>query len=300
MKTSISLRCFPASMTMPQRLALARDAGFDAVEVNLEPSEEFGPHSSPGDLRHLRELVDAHGLGISAVYNRQQWFHPVNSLDATTRATGVDIVRRLVDSARVLDVDTVLVLPGVVDNGLFVDPPERIPYEAAYANAVTAMRTLGEEAAQAGVTLAVENVWNMFLLSPLEFRAFLAEVGSRSVRMYFDVGNVRRTGFPEDWIRLLGEWIHAVQVKDFRCAVGSKEGFVGLLQGDVDWPAVRQALESVGYDGWVTGEVLPAYTHHPDRLVFETRAAIESIFDGYLPSVASQGVSERNNGEDLL
>jgi hexulose-6-phosphate isomerase len=287
-------------MTTTQRLALARDAGFDAVEVNLEPSEEFGPHSSSADLRRLRELVDVHGLGISAVYNRQQWFHPVNSVDPTTRTAGSDIVRRLVDAAQVLDVETVLVLPGVVDNGLFVDPPERIPYEVAYANAVTAMRTLGEQAAQARVTLAVENVWNMFLLSPLEFRAFLKEVGSPFVRMYLDVGNVRRTGFPEDWIRLLGGWIHAVQVKDFRCDVGSKEGFVGLLQGDVDWPAVRQALESVGYRGWITGEVLPAYTHHPDRLVFETRAAIESIFGGYLPSVASQGVSERNNGEDLL
>jgi hexulose-6-phosphate isomerase len=300
MKTSISLRCFPASMATAQRLALARDAGFDAVEVNLEPSEEFGPHSSSADLRRLRELVDEHGLDISAVYNRQQWFHPVNSLDATTRATGADIVRRLIDAARELRVDTVLVLPGVVDNGLFVDPPERVPYETAYRNAIAAMRTLGEGAAEAGVTLAVENVWNMFLLSPLEFRAFLAEIGSPFVRMYLDVGNIRRTGFPEDWIGLLGQWIHAVQVKDFRCAVDSKEGFVGLLQGDVNWPAVRQALESIGYDGWITGEVLPAYTHHPDRLVFETRAAIESIFDGYLPSIASQGTSERDNGEDLL
>lgn len=287
MKKSISLRCFPPSMSTQERVDLARDAGFDAVEVNLEPAQEFSLDSGPQELRRLEGIIERSGLRVSAVYNRQQWHYPINSLSADTRERGRSIVRGLVDAAQRFDAGTVLVLPGVVDNGIFVDPPERIPYRAAYDNALESLRILGEYAAPRGVTLGVENVWNKFLQSPLEFRELLVQVGLPSVAMYFDVGNVRRTGYPEDWIEVMSGYVHAVQVKDFRCAVDSIEGFVGLLQGDVDWPAVRQALERIGYDGWITGEVLPAYTHHGARLAYETSAAIDSIFDGYHPSNSS-------------
>lgn len=287
MKKSISLRCFPATASTERRLTLARDAGFAAVEINLEPTAEFSLESSKDELRRLERIVAESGLAVSAVYNRQQWRFPINSLSAATREHGANIVKGLIDVAARLGTATVLVVPGIVDNGLFVDPPEHVPYQTAYENSLEALKRLSAYAERRQITLAIENVWNKFLLSPLEIRDFLAAVDSPSVAMYFDVGNARRAGFPEDWISILAAWIHAVQVKDFRCAIDNKEGFVGLLQGDVDWPAVRMALETIGYDGWITGEVLPAYSHHGERLVYETSAAIDAIFDGYAPSTPS-------------
>lgn len=284
MRKSITLRAFPESMPTVERLRIAREAGFDAVEVNLEPGMEFTLTSSGAELDRLASMVSTAGLEVSAVYNRQQWSHPINSLDAETRVRGRAIITGLVEAAARLGTRTVLVVPGVVDNSVFVDPPEIIPYQFAYDTSLEAMSELGGQAHAHGITLAVENVWNKFLLSPLEIRDFLTAVASPAVAMYFDVGNVRRTGHPQDWLDVLRDWVHAVQVKDFRCAVDNIDGFVGLLQGDVDWPQVRAALERIGYSGWITGEVLPAYTHYPERLVFETSAAIDTIFEGYSPS----------------
>src|SRR5690606_16928419 len=103
-----------------------------------------------------------------------------------------------------------------------------------------------------GVQVCVENVWNKFLLSPLEMRGFLDGLKSSSVGSYFDVGNVLATGYPEHWIQLLGSRIKRVHFKDYRRAVGTADGFCDLLSGDVNWPGVVSALCSIGYDGWVT------------------------------------------------
>jgi hexulose-6-phosphate isomerase len=104
------------------------------------------------------------------------------------------------------------------------------------------------------------------------------EIGSPWVGVYFDVGNVLRTGVPEHWVVILGSRIRRVHLKDFRESSGSLDGFVGLLQGDVNWPAVAAALRSIEYDSWVIAEVLPPYRFHADRLVHETSGAIDAIF----------------------
>jgi L-ribulose-5-phosphate 3-epimerase len=278
MKKSISLRAFPAKMPTRQRLQLARDAGFDGVEVNLEPAEDYPLTCSDRDLDELRGSVDEAGLSISAIYSRQQWLHPITSLSEETRRSGERLISDLVRAASRLEVDTVLVIPGAVDNSLFAPEPEVVPYRHAYHRALKSLRVLALAAEQAGVTLAVENVWNKFLLSPIELAQFVDEVGSTHVQVYLDIGNVLRTGYPEDWIDILGSRIRAVQVKDFRRDVDTISGFVGLLQGDVDWPAVRNALARISYDGWITGEVLPAYRHWPETLIDETAHAINTIF----------------------
>jgi hexulose-6-phosphate isomerase len=281
-RKSITLRAFPPAMTTAARLALAAAAGFAAVEVNLEPSEEYTPDTPDAGLRDLRRAVEAHGLQVSAVYNRQQWLYPLTSRCEATRRQGMAIIEHLVHAAQVLGTDAVLVVPGAVDNRLFAaqygTPPEVVPYAEAYANAQTCLRTLAALGPETGVTLAVENVWNKFLLSPLEMARFVDEIGSPWAKVYFDVGNVLRTGFPEHWIPLLGPRIHRIHLKDYRLAAESAAGFVGLLQGDVDWPAVRAALEAIGYQGWLTAEVLPAYRYHGERLIHETSAAIDAIF----------------------
>ncbi len=282
-RKSITLRAFPPAMSTEARLALAATAGFAAVEVNLEPGEEYTPDTPDARLHDLRRAIEAHGLQVSAVYNRRQWLYPLTSRRKATRRQGMDIIERLVHAARILGTDAVLVVPGAVDNRLFAaqygTPPEIVPYAEAYANAQSSLQTLAAALGpEPGVTLAVENVWNKFLLSPLEMARFIDELGSPWVKVYFDVGNVLRTGFPEHWIPLLGPRIHRVHLKDYRLAAESAAGFVGLLQGDVDWPAVRAALEAIGYQGWLTAEVLPAYRHHGERLIHETSAAVDAIF----------------------
>lgn len=278
MRKSISLRAFPDHIGIGRRLQVARAAGFDAVEVNLEPGEWVTLDSTNEELAAFRAEVESTGLCISAVYSRQEWSFPITSQVKKTRAKGRAIIERLARAAPALGTDVVLTLPGAVDNSLFVADAEIVAYDTAY---VTAQEVLGDLARgvanDLGVILAIENTWNKFLLSPLEFAHFVDELGSPWVAAYFDVGNALRTGVPQDWIRILGHRIKRVHLKDFRNSVGNIHGFVNLLEGDVEWPAVMSALEAVGYDSWLTAEVLPSYRHHWHRLIDGTSAAMDSI-----------------------
>jgi hexulose-6-phosphate isomerase len=125
-----------------------------------------------------------------------------------------------------------------------------------------------------GVTIAVENVWNKFLLSPLEMRGFIDSFKSKRVGAYFDVGNVLLTGYPEQWIKILGKRIKRIHIKDFKKSVGTVDGFVDLLKGDVDFTAVKKALAAIGYKGYVTAEMIPYSPGRPER----TARAMKKIF----------------------
>jgi hexulose-6-phosphate isomerase len=124
------------------------------------------------------------------------------------------------------------------------------------------------------VAICIENVWNKFLLSPLEMRDFIDSFNSQMIGAYFDVGNVLLMGYPDQWIRILGKRIKRVHVKDFKLSVGTAEGFVDLLEGDVDFEAVKKALADVGYDGYVTAELLPFEPGRPEK----TAQAMKNIF----------------------
>jgi hexulose-6-phosphate isomerase len=276
--TSITLRAFPPSLPLERALEAAREAGFDAVEVNLEPGLTHDLDSSDDALRALAEVVAANDLGISAVYSREQWRHPLTSGDPETVARGRRVVLRLAGAAHVLGVDAVLVVPGGVDMSLF-GGDEVVPYGLAYERAQRELSGLAREleARDVGVSLCVENVWNKFLLSPLETRRFVDEIGHPLVGVYFDVGNVLRHGYPEQWLRILGPRVRRVHLKDYRTAVGTEHGFTGLLQGDVDWPAVMDALREIDYRSYLTVEVLPAYAHDPVRLAYDAGAAVRTI-----------------------
>jgi hexulose-6-phosphate isomerase len=278
MRKSITLRAFPPAMNTRSRVDLARAAGYDGIEINLEPGGEYTLDSSENDLTDLRRYIEDQGMQISSVYSRQQWHYPITSQNPQTRQHGQAIIESLVRIASILGTDAVLVVPGTVDNSLFAPQPEIVPYDIAYRNAQACLREIAHNVAEPQqVYLAVENVWNKFLLSPLELARFIDEIESPSVGVYFDVGNVLRTGFPEHWIPILGQRLKRVHFKDFRLAADNISGFVNLLEGDVNWPAVREALKSIQYDSWVTVEVLPAYRYHGERLIYETRATLDVI-----------------------
>jgi hexulose-6-phosphate isomerase len=123
-------------------------------------------------------------------------------------------------------------------------------------------------------------------------RRFIDEIDHPGVGVFFDVGNILLYGFPDQWIRILGARIKRVHVKDFRTEVGTLHGFTGLLQGDVDWPAVVAALKDIGYTSYLTAEVLPAYRYHSDRLIFECAAAMDALMAG-APGCAGGTTSAR-------
>ena len=279
MRKSITLRMFPPEMATLRRLDLARDAGFTGVEVNLEPWQEYSLASSDDELTALRRAIEARGLCVSTVYDREQWHYPMSSRDPAVRARCREIIAGLVRAATILGADAVLVMPGAVDNGLLARQREIVPYDVAYRNAVDVLRELGDTACEKHrVYLAAENCPSKFLMSPLEFARFLDEIDNPWVAACFDTGNALWYGYPEHWIPVLGSRIKLVHLKDNRIATNGAVTATPLLAGEVDWPAVRDALIATGYNGWVTAEIYPHYSFHPERLIFDTSAAIDAIF----------------------
>ena len=164
-------------------------------------------------------------------------------------------------------------VPGAVEV-FFLPEAEVIPYDVCFKRASEAIIKLVPVAEKLGVAIAVENVWNKFLLSPLEMREFIDNFNTSQVGVYFDVGNVLLTGYPDQWIRILGSRIKRVHIKDFKRSVGTADGFVDLLDGDVDFEAVKQALSEINYNGYVTAEMIPFSPGRPEK----TAAAMKEIF----------------------
>jgi hexulose-6-phosphate isomerase len=223
--------------------------------------------------------VEARGLVVSTVYDREQWHFPMTSRDPAVRGRCREIIAGLVRAATILGTDAVLVMPGSVDNRILAPKPEIVPYDAAYRNAIEVLSDLGRTVCeQHRVHLAAENCPSKFLVSPLEFARFLDEIGSPWVGSCFDTGNALWYGFPEHWIPILGPRIKRIHLKDNRAVIMGALTPTPLLAGDINWPVVRDALAATGYDGWLIAEVFPHYSFHPERLINETSIAIDAIF----------------------
>lgn len=280
MKKAISIWSFPFDWPLERKLAVAREAGFAGFEIDLTDTGPVGMTTSAEDLRAVRRAVEAAGLQLSGLATGLYWGANAASADAAVRQRAEAILRRQIDCAQHLGIDAILVVPGAVGVD-FVPGAEVVPYETAYRRANEFIKAALPAAQKAGVTLCVENVWNKFLLSPIEMRWFLDELRHESVGSYFDVGNALLVGYPEDWIGTLGKRIRRVHFKDFRRNVGTIDGFCDLLSGDVNWPVVMQALRKTGYNGWVAGEMIPPvpfYKHCPEILIHNTSRAMDAIF----------------------
>jgi len=280
MKKAISIWSFPFDWPLERKLAVAREAGFAGFEIDLTDTGPVGMTTSAEDLRAVRRAVESAGLQLSGLATGMYWGANAASADAAVRQRAEAILRRQIECAQHLGIDAILVVPGAVGVD-FVPGAEVVPYETAYRRANEFIKAALPAAQKAGVALCVENVWNKFLLSPIEMRWFLDELRHESVGSYFDVGNALLVGYPEDWIGTLGKRIRRVHFKDFRRNVGTIDGFCDLLSGDVNWPAVMQALRKTGYNGWVAGEMIPPvpfYKHCPEVLIHNTSRAMDAIF----------------------
>ena len=231
----------PKELSYRDRFQVALDAGFAGIEI--------GTVSDPAEAEKIKAAADATGLVIHSVMNADHWKYPLSSGDPAVVDKSVAGMETSLRNAKLWGAGTVLLVPAVVN-------PET-SYQQAWIRSQKVVRErilpLAEELK---VVVAMEEVWNKFLLSPLEMARYVDELASPWVKAYMDVGNVLFYGYPQDWIRTLGPRIARVHLKDFKVDRGEGRFYwKNLGEGDVDWVEVRKALSEVGYDGWMTTEI---------------------------------------------
>jgi len=251
----------------------AKELGFDAIELAIAGKGVLTHQTTQGQCEDIAAMGKKIGIEISSLASGESWTCSPTANDLEHRARIIKFTQKALQIAKWLGTDAYLFVPGAVDV-FFLPDAEVIPYDVCYQRASEAVRQILPSAKETGVAICIENVWNKFLLSPLEMRDFIDSFNSEMVGAYFDVGNVLLTGYPEQWIRILGERIKRVHVKDFKLSVGTVEGFVDLLEGDVNFQTVKEALFDIGYDGYVTAELLPFEPGRPEK----TAQAMKKIF----------------------
>lgn len=279
MKKSISIWSFYTAGDLESKFALAKQAGFSGFEIDLTEDGPVNFKSTATELDHIRKQAESYHLTLSGLATGLYWGANAASADQTNRDKAAAILSSQIQKAHHLGVDTILVVPGSVGVD-FIPGGEVVPYDVAYERATDFIRKALPEAEKFKVTIGIENVWNKFLLSPLEMRAFIDQFQSEYVKAYLDVGNTLATGYPEHWIRILGARIQRVHFKDYRRAVGSVDGFCDLLSGDVNWKVVVSSLRDAHYSGWIAAEMIPPvpfYKHCPEVLIHNTSRAMDAI-----------------------
>lgn len=276
MKQGISLFSFSETTDVRWMFEHAQKAGYDGVEPVMSESGYLNPSTSQKEILAMRRMAEDLGLEIPSVGVWSLWENNLVSDQESIRNKAFSIVQKQIEAAHLLGADTILVVPGYVGCS-FASKPEKIRYDIAYERSQDALSRLSRDAQQAGVAIGIENVWNRFLLSPLETRRFLDEIGSDCVGMYLDVGNVIYTGYPEQWIELLAGRIKKLHMSDYRFDQAGIGAFVDLFAGDVDFPAVAEAIAKIGYDDYITLEMLPNYKQFPEVSLYADKYAMDKI-----------------------
>jgi L-ribulose-5-phosphate 3-epimerase len=240
-RKAVLVSMLPETLSYPDRFRLAREVGFAGVEMHTVTDQR--------EAEAIARAAEETGLEIHSVMNSGHWEHPLSSADADTVSKSVDIVEASIRNAVLWKAGVVLLVPAVVN--------DEVSYRQAWERSQAVIRErILPMAERHKVVIAVEEVWNKFLLSPLEFARYVDELESEWLRAYFDVGNIVFYGYPQDWIRTLAKRIVRLHLKDFR--LDRKNGrfeWVNLGEGDIDWVAVRQALQEIGYSGYMTTEI---------------------------------------------
>jgi L-ribulose-5-phosphate 3-epimerase len=243
LRKAVMIGMVQGELSLLEKFRLLAELGYQGVELD-SPNEL--------SLAEVLEARDATGLTIHSVVNSVHWQAPFSDPDPEVLARAHAGMRTALQDARAYGAETVLLVPAVVNRD--------VSYEDAYRRSQAEIRKLVPLAEELEVTIAIENVWNHFLLSPLEFAAYVDSFESPQVGAYFDIGNIVNYGWPEQWIRTLGSRIRKLHVKEFsrekRDQEGLRAGFrVEIGEGSIEWDAVMDALREVGYDGWATAEV---------------------------------------------
>jgi hexulose-6-phosphate isomerase len=281
MKKSINLWAFPypGRMTLRECLQLAKDAGFDGIELNYDLDNDLSPKAGPRELRAIRKMAQEVGIAVSGLCSFLFWPYSLTANDVRRRARGLELAGKMLSAAAELGTENLLVVPGAVCIPWIKDH-DPVPYDVCDKRARDAVGKLVPRAEKLGVYLNIENIFfNGYLLSPPDMNAFVDSFKSKYVRVHFDTGNIMLFQYPEDWIKVLGKRIKNVHLKEFskNATDHSLESFRPLLDGTTNWPAVLEAFDKVGYAGYLTFEYFHPFPHYPEALVYQTSDALDRI-----------------------
>jgi len=243
MKVGISCIITPSEWSFDELLKKCRELGYEAVELVIRDTGELNLDTEPAQLARMAAEAQAAGVELASVALLAGSVN-IMSNDAAIRSAAMVAIERGLHVTQALGVDTMLITPGTLGPDCH--------YDEAYFNALTSLRALAPTVEEIGVNLALEYVWNWFLVSPLEYRRFLDDVDCPLIGFYFDSGNMVIQGYPEQWVSILGRHIKKVHLKDFR---RSDQSWPPLTEGDVDFPAVMAELRNIGYDDALLSEV---------------------------------------------
>lgn len=280
-KKSINLWAFPypQRMTLRECLQLAKNAGFDGIELNYDLDNDLSPKAGTAEFQAIRRMADEIGIAISGLCSFLFWPYPLTSNDPDKRARGRELAAQMTQAAHDLGVENLLVVPGAVHIP-WRDDHEPVPNDVCDQRAREAIAELLPLAERLKVNLNIENIFfNGYLLTPMEMNAFVDGFGSKRVRVHFDTGNIAIFQFPEHWIPILGARIQNIHFKEFtkKGTDYSLETFRPLLDGTTNWPAVLEALDATGYRGYVTFEYFHPYAHYPEALIYQTSDSLDRM-----------------------
>lgn len=229
--------------TVLEKFRIAKACGFEGVEMD-------SPGGPPAD--EVLAAKEATGIEVPGVVDSVHWRQTLGDPDPAVRRAGLDGLLQAIRDCRAYGGGSVLLVPAVVN--------EQISYEDAYHRSQHEVRKAIPLAEELGVKIAFENVWNQFLLSPIEAARYVDEFGSPVVGWHFDIGNIVNFGWPEHWIRTLGPRIFRLDVKEYSRKKRNDEGLwkgfaVEIGEGDCGWDRVMRALDEIGYTGWAAAEV---------------------------------------------
>ncbi len=281
MKKSINLWAFPypQRMNLSQCLHLAKDAGFDGIELNYDLENDLSPKAGTSELQAIRKMADKIGIAISGLCSFLFWPYPLTSNDPEKRSTGLDLAQKMIRAAAELGTENLLVVPGAVYIPWRTDH-EPVPPEVCDTRAREAISILLPQAEKRGVYLNIENIFfNGYLMTPMEIAGFVDRFQSNNLKVHFDTGNIMMFHFPEHWIAYLGKRIKNTHFKEFtkKGTDYSLESFRPLLDGTTDWPAVMEALHQTSYGGYLTFEYFHPWAHYPEALIHQTSDALDRM-----------------------
>jgi hexulose-6-phosphate isomerase len=270
---------YPERMNLEECLRLAKDAGFDGIELNYDLDNDLSPKSGTREYEKIRALADRVGIRISGLCSFLFWPYPLTSNDAAKRNRGIELAGLMTRAAHDLGVENLLVVPGAVHIPWRTDH-EPVPNDVCDRRAREAIGQLLPTAEKLGVSMNIENIFfNGYLMTPAEMIAFVDSFQSERLRVHFDTGNIMMFQFPEHWISQIGGRIKNVHFKEFtkKGTDYSLESFRPLLDGTTNWPAVMEALDHAGYRGYVTFEYFHPYPHYPEALVWQTSDSLDRM-----------------------